>query len=199
MGFKIVTSIHKDLLKDGGCPICDYKISHEVLVGKTRACGNCDASFVRLGDSNLIDIVVPAAQDKLNSCYQMVGKFQDKFGINQDTQADKPTLPSSELMNFKVDHILEELQELALAFSKDDLEEVADALVDLVYVTLGLAQNMNLPYDKLFKAVHEANMAKERVTTADQSKRGSPFDVIKPPGWKPADLKTILINAGAKL
>lgn len=67
------------------------------------------------------------------------------------------------------------------------LEEQLDALVDLVYVTLGAAylHGWNEKFKEAWNRVHERNMAKVRAERAEDSKRGSTFDVVKPPGWTP--------------
>lgn len=43
----------------------------------------------------------------------------------------------------------------------------------------------NFPFVEAWRRVQLANMSKVRATSADQSKRGSTFDVVKPPGWEP--------------
>jgi predicted HAD superfamily Cof-like phosphohydrolase len=40
-------------------------------------------------------------------------------------------------------------------------------------------------WDLLWNDVHRANMTKERALRAEQSKRGSTYDIIKPAGWVP--------------
>lgn len=42
-------------------------------------------------------------------------------------------------------------------------------------------------FDEAWDRVHAANMAKERATSADQSKHGSAQDIIKPEGWTAPD------------
>jgi hypothetical protein len=62
-----------------------------------------------------------------------------------------------------------------------------DALLDLAYVVYGTALFMGVTpaqWHAGMHAVHTANMAKVRVASADNSKRGSTFDVVKPPGWQ---------------
>lgn len=54
----------------------------------------------------------------------------------------------------------EELTELKTAVANNDMTEVADALVDLVYFVLGTAIEMGIPFQKVWDAVHESNMAK---------------------------------------
>lgn len=73
-----------------------------------------------------------------------------------------------------------------------DLAKQADALVDLVYVALGTAVMLGLPWDWLWDDVQRANMAKVRGMT----KRGHAVDVTKPPGWQGPQTQRILDLAG---
>lgn len=72
------------------------------------------------------------------------------------------------------------------------LDDQADALVDLVYVTMGTAVMLGLPWDWLWDDVQRANMEKVRGMT----KRGHAVDVTKPPGWKGPQTRRILDIAG---
>jgi predicted HAD superfamily Cof-like phosphohydrolase len=76
---------------------------------------------------------------------------------------------------------------------------MGDALIDLVYVALGTADLMGLPWEKMFEEVQRANMAKERAKSADESMaktgRGHVLDVVKPAGWTPPDHLPILTAA----
>lgn len=75
---------------------------------------------------------------------------------------------------------------------EQDLAKQADALIDLVYVAMGTAVMLGLPWDWLWNDVQRANMAKERGMT----KRGHAVDVTKPPGWQPPQTQRILGIAG---
>lgn len=76
--------------------------------------------------------------------------------------------------------------------TNQDLAKQADALVDLVYVALGTAVMLGLPWDWLWNDVQRANMAKVRGMT----KRGHAVDVTKPPGWQGPQTQRILDLAG---
>lgn len=73
-----------------------------------------------------------------------------------------------------------------------DLAQMADALVDLVYVAVGTAVQLGLPWDWLWDDVQRANMEKVRGVT----KRGHAVDVTKPPGWQGPQTQRILDIAG---
>ena len=56
--------------------------------------------------------------------------------------------------------INEELGELQEAIRNNDLTETIDAIGDLLYVTYGLADRMNIDIDHYFRLIHESNMTK---------------------------------------
>lgn len=72
------------------------------------------------------------------------------------------------------------------------LHEQFDGLIDLVYVALGTAYHHGVDFDEGWRRVHEKNMQKVLAKSADESKRGYRFDVIKPKTWKPADLSDLV-------
>lgn len=103
-----------------------------------------------------------------------------------------PSLLTPELKDFRIRFMQEELDEFIVAHNKQDLAGCLDALVDLVYVALGTAWLMNLPFDKAWTAVQKANMSKVRAERPGDSKRGTSFDVIKPPGWQAPDIQAVI-------
>ena len=116
--------------------------------------------------------------------FEDVQAFHEKFQV---PRALSPRLLDPVTFEFRNKFLQEELDEFVEGFVERDLHKMGDALVDLVYVALGTADIMGLPWDKLWDEVQRANMAKERATRPEDSKRGSTLDVIKPPGWTPPD------------
>jgi predicted HAD superfamily Cof-like phosphohydrolase len=130
--------------------------------------------------------------------------FHQKFGLEY---TGKPRILDPELFNFRDRFINEEFEEwkdeqpgLIEALTGDDgspdhrrialgLHQQLDALCDLMYVALGTAYLQFGPdvFHEAWRRVQAANMAKVRCENADDSKRGSTFDVIKPRGWTPPD------------
>lgn len=90
-----------------------------------------------------------------------------------------PTLRSSEYCVERTRFLAEELTEFSDAAAKGDLVGVSDALADIVYVALGTAHMMGLPFEDIWRAVQSANMNKRRGIT----KRGNAIDAVKPEGW----------------
>lgn len=99
-------------------------------------------------------------------------------------------------MGFREKFLAEELDEFREGLDEHDMIKVADALVDLVYVAMGTAYGLGLPWQELWEEVQKANMRKVRAKNASESKRGSAADVIKPEGWQPPDIAGVLERFG---
>ena len=138
------------------------------------------------------------------SNYDDVYAFHEKYGLLHST---KPRQLTTRKLQERLEFLWEELHEFADAsgfvpveveatgkvswhgdFQEKDLAEQADALVDLVYVAMGTAVMMGLPWQQLWDDVQRANMSKVRGIT----KRGHAVDVTKPEGWVGPDAGAIL-------
>ena len=115
--------------------------------------------------------------------------FHRKFKLPQQS---RPSLPELEILQLKLNHLHEELQEIENGVDMKDLEQVFDGIIDLVYVSLGLAYFCNLPFNEGWQRVHWANMQKIRAQRPEDSKRGSTFDIIKPDGWQAPRLDDLI-------
>ena len=91
-----------------------------------------------------------------------------------------PSMISLEYCIERAAFLHEELDEFCVASGEGDMVGVADALADIVYVALGTAYKMGLPFDEIWRAVQIANMQKQRGIT----KRGNAVDAVKPAGWQ---------------
>jgi len=120
---------------------------------------------------------------------QDVLAFNAKFRV---PMAEQPSLLCKHLREYRVKFLAEELIEFKDAMEREHLPDAADALVDLAYVLHGTALMMGLPWSQLWELVHEKNMAKTPAKRAEESKRGSIYDVVKPPEWTPPDHRTYL-------
>ncbi len=120
-----------------------------------------------------------------------IAAFHTKFEIPRPAT---PGLLPVEDMGFRISFLFEEMQELVDGFEKDDLEEQFDALIDLVYVALGTAWMLGVPFGEGWARVHNANMKKVRASGADDplSKRKHQLDVVKPIGWEKPYLKDLI-------
>lgn len=94
-----------------------------------------------------------------------VEEFNKVFGKPNNYN---PTIPNDKkLIDFVVDFIREETQELEDAINDRDIIEVADAIADLLYVAIGNATLVFGLKDRLieiFQEVHASNMSKSCIT-----------------------------------
>lgn len=120
----------------------------------------------------------------------MVEHMHAHFGINHSVWGDsRPKAVQSlspEVAEFRLKFLREELRELEESLQSGDLVGSFDALLDIAVVLKGTAALMNISprtWAQGFKEVQRANMSKERVSSAGESKRGSSLDLRKPEGW----------------
>lgn len=85
--------------------------------------------------------------------------------------------------------IQEEFDETLDAFSKGDTIEVADGLADMVWVIMGLASSLGIPFDKVWDEVRASNMSK--VVDGKLIKRED-GKVLKPEGYFRPDINAVL-------
>ena len=115
-----------------------------------------------------------------------VREFMEAFG--QEVKKE-PEWPYEDTTNLRVDLIDEEFNELKQAvYSYDgNMEDVADALCDILYVTYGMAHSFGIDIDECFREVHVSNMSK-------LGEDGKPIyredgKVVKGPNYRPPNLK----------
>lgn len=75
---------------------------------------------------------------------------------------------------------------------KPSVPDLADAIADLLYVVYGAAVAWGIKIDPVFGAVHHANMTK--FGPGSYAREDGKW--IKPPGWVPPDLDSILVAQG---
>ena len=172
-----------------------------------RRLGNGEYSYIRqvlVAQAEMIEQELHISGMQAPDMMLDIEAFHQKFGLEY---TGKPRMLEPDLFGFRLGFLHEELKEyneeqagLIEALTADDgkpdhrrialgLHQQLDALVDLVYVALGTAYLQFGPdvFHEAWKRVQTANMAKVRAESADQSKRGSTFDVVKPQGWTPPD------------
>ena len=72
--------------------------------------------------------------------------------------------------------------------TKDAMTELADSLVDMVYIIIGTAHAYGFDFDKLWRLVHENNISKIDPETGLVLKVNG--KVQKPEGFVPVDLRS---------
>lgn len=94
-----------------------------------------------------------------------------------------------EAMRLATKLIYEEFQEFQDA--QVNSAEEASELVDVITVLLQYAAVMGYPIDEMWDAIHQANMNK----VAGGMRRREDGKILKPVGWKPADIQSIFSNS----
>ena len=91
------------------------------------------------------------------SNFQSVKKFMQIFGQEVKNKAE---FPSEKIVQLRCDLIKEELDELNQAIKEKNINEIADALTDILYVTYGAGHAFGINPDKCFDEVQRSNMSK---------------------------------------
>lgn len=108
---------------------------------------------------------------------------------------NKPTIPAADRVELRWNLVNEEVNnELKPAIDADDLVGIGDAIVDSIYVLIGMALEYGLPLPMLWQAVQNANMSKADPVTGE-IKRREDGKILKPEGWKPPDVAGIIEHA----
>jgi predicted HAD superfamily Cof-like phosphohydrolase len=126
----------------------------------------------------------------LDEMLDMVAQFQI---ATEQTLNLEPTLLSVKESNLRYELMAEENKEYFQAVVQKDKVEIADALVDQMYVLLGTinSHGMQSMFLEAFSRVHENNMTK--VGPDGKVLRDPSGKILKPSGFKAVDL-TDLIN-----
>ncbi|MFN4252447.1 hypothetical protein [Deinococcus sp.] len=127
--------------------------------------------------------------------------FHDVIG---EDRRDVPTVPDRDLLTLRRTLIQEEAAEVdaefrALAARMDageplvaaDLTALAHELADLLYVTYGAFDRLGVDADAVFAEVHRANLTKA------SGPRRADGKILKPEGWQPADVRSVLERAAS--
>lgn len=163
--------------------LLQIKKNYDRLLSLYRAWAVMRAHLLyRIGDSQT-DIYRRIRQSSL---FADITQFHKKFGLSYGSE---PRHLPADLREFRINTMFEEVEEYTDAVG---LEDQFDALIDLVYFALGTAYLHGFPFDEGWRRVHEANMRKVRATRAEDSKRNSTHDVVKPPGWSPPSLTDLI-------
>lgn len=110
------------------------------------------------------------------SMHEHYGFHQAIEGLNKDQL--------KQLLEFRLNFITEENNELNLAYKNGDAEEIVDALIDIIVVSIGTLDLFVVDSVKAWNAVHFANMSKKvGIKESRPNPLGLP-DLVKPEGWQ---------------
>jgi predicted HAD superfamily Cof-like phosphohydrolase len=122
--------------------------------------------------------------------YEKVREFHRKFGAALDQSLSKS------LRQTRLDLIDEEFYELAYELDPElkgnalSRSKLAKELADLLYVVYGTAAAFGIDIDKVFDKVHQNNLTKLHPDGTVKYRQDG--KVLKPEGYKPVDLDTLL-------
>ncbi len=125
-----------------------------------------------------------------------VRQFHTTFDV---PVCDTPQVPDFPRVRLRLQLIDEEATETRLALfdtyghacngtEAHKLPELASELCDLLYVVFGTALEFGIPLGEVWEAVHAANMRK----ATGGVRRSATGKILKPDGWKPADIAAVL-------
>lgn len=102
---------------------------------------------------------MPTAKPNDDPKIEMVKVFNKTFGV---PTSKNPSLLSEDDYSLKYDLMKEELSEYHNACRSNDLVEVCDAVVDMMYILNGIIVSHGLHdiFTDLFSEVHNSNMSK---------------------------------------
>lgn len=113
---------------------------------------------------------------------------QEKFMRACDQAVDSA---NTNQFNMYLGLIEEEAEELNQAIRNQNREEMLDALIDILVVTIGAIHSAGFDAEGAWKEVMKTNFAKIDPETGKVRKRED-GKVLKPIGWTPPDLKPFL-------
>jgi predicted HAD superfamily Cof-like phosphohydrolase len=107
-----------------------------------------------------------------------------------DACDQKSTGMNSKQAELYVKLIREEFDELTKAFFEKDIVEIADGCADLKWVIEGLEHTLEIPQQEVWDEVARSNLSK--LSDDGKVKKRKDGKVMKPEGWTPPDIKSIL-------
>lgn len=97
------------------------------------------------------------------------------------------------LIDEEYQELKDELATFHVSPTADYKAAIAKEAVDLIYVLAGLMNNLGIPADAVWRAVHESNMEKLDPATGKVIKRPD-GKILKPEGWTAPDILTIILE-----
>ena len=111
-----------------------------------------------------------------------------------------PQFPHHDRLRLRHDLVAEEVDECLTALEDKDMVEVADGIIDSIYVLVGMGLELGLPLEALWNEVQRSNMAKavEQPDGTFKVIKRADRKVLKPEGWTPPDIAGVLRAHGWK-
>jgi predicted HAD superfamily Cof-like phosphohydrolase len=106
-------------------------------------------------------------------------EFHKQIGL---TIGEFPHIPDSDVLNLRRELVREEYEELMVGLYEENLTDIADASIDLIYVLIGMLITMGVDPRPVWREVQRANLRKVGGPKREDGK------VLKPDGWEPPNL-----------
>lgn len=128
-----------------------------------------------------------------------VQEFHTTFSLKDVFLPNNFPRPELQVLDLRVELIKEEVVRetlpaflaVASAPTLENMTELADGLIDTLYVTYGALIALDFPTEKLWKEVQRSNMSK--VWPDGTVHKREDGKVLKPPGFQPPDLHSIML------
>lgn len=137
---------------------------------------------------------------QFHTLFEDVGAFHAKMALDHYDRGPPRRLTNDEF-RYRVAFLNEELREFIEMYATNDLAGQVDALCDLVWVALGTAQLMRVPFDQAWAEVRRSNMEKRPWVDGDPIKprNAKGLEVVKPAGWQPPQIATVIMDRRQEL
>jgi predicted HAD superfamily Cof-like phosphohydrolase len=119
--------------------------------------------------------------------YQDVKEFQTAVGQHVGS---KPEFPDPAERELRIKLLKEEYEEYIQGECKNDLENIAKELADIIYIVCGTAASYGIPLDRVFDAVHSSNLSK--LNEDGSVSRRPDGKILKGPNYVPPNIKKVL-------
>ena len=113
----------------------------------------------------------------------------EKFMRAGDQPSSKELSIDSKEANLYVNLITEEYKETIEAFENKDIIELADGLIDMVWVIMGMCNSCGINFEKVWQEVKASNMSKFVDGKAIKNKKGK---IMKPESYFKPNIKQVL-------
>lgn len=122
----------------------------------------------------------------MRKCVIDVTEFHDTAKINRRFS---PLLPGPEERLLRMRLLREEYQEYMQGEADGNIVDIADGLIDMIYIAVGTGLTYGFPMVALWNEVHRTNMAKFPNGVVRFRADGK---IIKPEGWEPPNITAVL-------
>lgn len=159
-----------------------------IKIKDMKQCIQALASILKIDNSRGVEARLSSTVLKLQGlrgAFEDVGKFHEICDIKENEITE-------DLENKRIEFLMEEVIEYIKAVALKDKAEIADALSDIIYFAIGTARIYGFPLPEVWNEVQKTNMAKAQ--KGGKVQRNEKGKIIKPPGWEPPDIQSILLK-----